>query len=422
MGFLAVGINHRTAPVSLRETVSFTPEQLIPALQDLRQLPGIEEAAVLSTCNRTEIYTNGKTDQGQVLEWLSNFHHTTPELLAEHSYSHISKEAVRHVMRVASGLDSLVLGEPQILGQMKSAYAVAQEAGTAHGLLGRMFQSVFTAAKNVRTSTAIGENPVSVAFAAVSLSKQIFSNLRSNTALLIGAGETIELVARHLKDQGIGKIIIANRTLERALRLADIFDGEAILLADIPEALHRADIVIASTASQLPILGKGAVERALKRRRHNPMFMVDIAVPRDIEPEVGDLADIYLYTVDDLRQVIEDNVRNRQEAAQEAEKLIEIGADNFLAQLRSLDAVDAVRAYRSQAETIQAQELSKALRMLESGRPPEQVLQQLARGLTNKLIHSPCVQLRQAGSKGQTDKIDWARELLELNLTVDEPA
>ncbi|MCL6270340.1 glutamyl-tRNA reductase [Sansalvadorimonas sp. 2012CJ34-2] len=421
MGFLAVGINHRTAPVSLRETVSFTPEQLIPALRDLHQLGGIQEAAILSTCNRTEIYSNGQTEPDRILEWLSAFHHTESELLLDHSYCHSSRDAVRHMMRVASGLDSLVLGEPQILGQMKSAYAVAQEAGTTHGLLGRMFQSVFTTAKTVRTRTAIGENPVSVAFAAVSLSKQIFSNLSSNTALLIGAGETIELVARHLKDQGIGKLIIANRTLERALRLADMFNGEAILLSDIPESLHRADIIIASTASQLPILGKGAVERALKRRRHNPMFMVDIAVPRDIEPEVGDLADVYLYTVDDLRQVIEDNVRNRQEAALEAEKLIEAGADDFLARLRALDAVDAVRAYRSQAEAIQSQELDKALRMLESGRPPELVVQQLARGLTNKLIHSPCVQLRQAGSKGQTDKIDWARELLELDLPVDEP-
>ncbi len=420
MGFLAVGINHRTAPVSLRETVSFTPEQLIPALQDIRYLPGVEEAAILSTCNRTEIYSNGQTDPNLLLEWLSTFHRANPSQLSEHSYSHVDGEAIRHVMRVASGLDSLVLGEPQILGQMKSAYAVAQEAGTAHGLLGRMFQSVFTTAKNVRTSTAIGESPVSVAYAAVSLSKQIFSNLASNTALLIGAGETIELVARHLKDQGIGKIIIANRTLERAIRLADLFDGEAILLADMPDALHRADIIIASTASQLPILGKGAVERALKQRRHNPMFMVDIAVPRDIEPEVGDLADVYLYTVDDLRQVIEDNVRNRQEAAREAEKLINFGAEDFMARLRSLDAVDTVRAYRSQAEAIQAQEISKALRLLENGRPPEQVIQQLARGLTNKLIHSPCVQLRQAGSRGQSDKINWARELLELDLTADE--
>ena len=219
-------------------------------------------------------------------------------------------------------------------------YAVAQEAGTVHSSLNRMFQNVFTTAKNVRTHTTIGENPVSVAYAAVTLSRQIFSDLSTNTALLIGAGETIELVAQHLQD--IGKIIIANRTLERALRLADKFDGEAILLADIPEYLHRADIVIASTASQLPILGKGAVEKALKQRRHAPMFMVDIAVPRDIESQVGKLADVYLYTVDDLKAVIEDNVRSRQEAARR-ETIILRGADDFLAQLRSLDAVDIVR-------------------------------------------------------------------------------
>ncbi|WP_281645703.1 glutamyl-tRNA reductase [Parendozoicomonas sp. Alg238-R29] len=414
MGFLAVGINHRTAPVSLRETVSFTPEQLIPALQDIRQLPCVEEAAIISTCNRTEIYIQGTSESNSILKWLGEFHHTNPFEISEHAYNYQGVEAVRHIMRVASGLDSLVLGEPQILGQMKSAHAVALEAGSIHGLLGRMFQNVFTTAKRVRTHTTIGENPVSVAFAAVSLARQIFSNLQQNTALLIGAGETIDLVAQHLKEQGVGKIIIANRTLERALRLADKFSGEAILLADIPEYLHQADIIIASTASQLPILGKGAVERALKKRRHDPMFMVDIAVPRDIEPEVGRLADIYLYTVDDLREVIEDNVRSRQEAAVEAEKLVISGADEFLAHMRSLDSVEVVRSYRSQAESIQSQELAKAMRLLENGRPPEQVLQQLARGLTNKLIHAPCVQMRKAGSEGKTERLDWAKELLEL--------
>ncbi|MTI15533.1 glutamyl-tRNA reductase [Sansalvadorimonas verongulae] len=415
MGFLAVGINHRTAPVSLRETVSFTPEQLIPALQDIQQVSGVQEAAIISTCNRTELYIQGNASSEAVLAWLGAFHHTSATHIAEHAYSHHDVEAVRHIMRVASGLDSLVLGEPQILGQTKSAHAVAQEAGAIHGPLGRMFQHVFTTAKRVRTHTTIGENPVSVAFAAVSLSRQIFADLKENTALLIGAGETIELVAKHLKEQGIGKIIIANRTLERALRLADKYNGDAILLADIPEHLYQADILIASTASQLPILGKGAVERALKRRRHNPMFMVDIAVPRDIEPEVGKLADIYLYTVDDLREVIEDNVRSRQEAAIEAEKIVITGADEYFAHMRSLDAVEVVRSYRSRAENIQAQELAKAMRLLDNGRPPEQVLQLLARSLTNKLIHAPSVQMRKAGSEGKTEHLNWARELLELD-------
>ncbi len=415
MGFLAVGINHRTAPVSLRETVSFTPEQLIPALQAIQALEGVEESCILSTCNRTEIYLSGEIDPADLLQWLGTFHHADQQQLNEHSYCHTKVEAIRHVMRVSAGLDSLILGEPQILGQMKSAYAVAQEAGTVHSALNRMFQNVFTTAKSVRTHTTIGENPVSVAYAAVTLARQIFADLSTNTALLIGAGETIELVAQHLQDQGIGKIIIANRTLERALRLADKFSGEAILLADIPEYLRRADIVIASTASQLPILGKGAVEKALKQRRHAPMFMVDIAVPRDIESQVGKLADVYLYTVDDLKEVIEDNVRSRQEAALEAEKIILRGADEFLAHLRSLDAVDVVRAYRTQAEEIQAQEMAKALRQLENGKTPEQVLQQLARGLTNKLIHAPCVQLRKAGSEGKTERLDWARELLEID-------
>ena len=414
MGFLAVGINHRTAPVEVRERVSFLPGQLTPALQHLCQQPGIRQAAILSTCNRTELYVHGPAHADSLTEWLATFHRAVPEQLTCHIYSHRNARAVSHMMRVASGLDSMILGEPQIFGQMKAAYAAAQQAGTVRGPLDLLFQSVFATVKNVRSQTAIGENPVSVAFAAVCLARQIFSDLSRNTALLIGAGETIELVARHMKEQGVGRIVIANRTLSSALTLAEKLGGEAISLGDIPATLARADMVISSTASPLPLLGKGAVESALKERRHVPMFMVDLAVPKDIEPEVGQLADVYLYTVDELHNVIEDGRRNRQQAAHDAEKIIAEGTTAFFSRLHSTDAADSIRRYRQQATRIQTRELQKALRQLDSGHNPHVVVEQLARGLTNKLIHAPCVQLRHAGSRGEQEKILWAQEFLAL--------
>jgi glutamyl-tRNA reductase len=331
------------------------------------------------------------------------------------AYIHTDDEAVRHMMRVASGLDSMVLGEPQILGQMKSAFAVAREAGTLGPLLGRLFQATFSTAKTVRTDTAIGENPVSVAFAAVSLAKQIFADLHRSQALLIGAGETISLVARHLHDQGIKRIVVANRTLERASSLAEQFGAHAVLLSEIPDELVNSDIVISSTASQLPILGKGAVERALKQRKHKPIFMVDIAVPRDIEPEVGELDDVYLYTVDDLHEVIEENLKSRQGAAQAAEELVSVGARDFMQRLRELAAVDVLKAYRQQAERLRDDELNKALRLLANGSSPEEVLAQLARGLTNKLLHAPSVQLKKFSADGRVDALGVAQELFALD-------
>jgi glutamyl-tRNA reductase len=319
------------------------------------------------------------------------------------------------MMRVACGLDSMILGEPQILGQMKDAYASAREAGTLGPLLGRLFQATFSTAKTVRTDTRIGENPVSVAFAAVSLAKQIFSELPRSQALLIGAGETITLVARHLHEQGIRRIVVANRTLERASQLADEVGGQAVLLADIPEQLVNSDIVISSTASPLPILGKGAVERALKKRKHRPVFMVDIAVPRDIEPEVGELDDVYLYTVDDLHEVIAENLRSRQGAARAAEELVLTGVDEFMARLRERDSVDLLRGYRQRAEQLRDEELAKALRQLGNGIPAEDVLAQLARGLTNKLLHAPSVQLKKFSAAGRHDALAVAQELLDLD-------
>ena len=416
MAFLALGINHKTASVDVRERVAFTPEQLVEALQLLCRSTPSREAAILSTCNRSELYLEqGELAADDVLRWLADYHHLNIDELRACAYVHQDDSAVRHMMRVASGLDSMVLGEPQILGQMKSAYAVAREAGTIGPLLGRLFQATFSTAKTVRTDTAIGENPVSVAFAAVSLAKQIFADLHRSQALLIGAGETITLVARHLHDQGIKRIVVANRTLERASSLAEQFGAHAVLLADIPQELANSDIVISSTASQLPILGKGAVERALKQRKHKPIFMVDIAVPRDIEPEVGELDDVYLYTVDDLHEVIEENLKSRQGAAQAAEELVNAGAGDFMLRLRELAAVDVLKAYRQQAERLRDEELARAQRLLANGSSAEEVLAQLARGLTNKLLHAPSVQLKKISADGRFDALAVAQELFALD-------
>ncbi|WGL16447.1 glutamyl-tRNA reductase [Microbulbifer bruguierae] len=412
MPILALGINHDSAPVAVRERVAFAPEVMPSALAEAREALGCQELAILSTCNRTEIYADSTAES--VLRWVSEYHSVPLEQLAGCHYQYTDETAVRHMMRVACGLDSLVLGEPQILGQMKSAYAVARESGSVGSTLHNVFQQVFSVAKKVRTETAIGENPVSVAFAAVSLASRIFTDLGQQTALLIGAGETIELVARHLLDKGVKQLIVANRTLQRAQSLAENFNAEPILLADIPEYLSRADIVISSTASQLPILGKGAVETALKQRRHRPMFMVDIAVPRDIEAQVGKLDDVYLYTVDDLRGVIDEGKRLREKAAEAADEIVDRAAQGFMREQRSLQSVDSIRSYRQQAQSISKDELEKALIQLRSGGDPEQLLEQMARSLTNKLIHAPTVALRQATADGDLERLRIAREIIGL--------
>ncbi|WP_252178966.1 glutamyl-tRNA reductase [Endozoicomonas sp. 4G] len=421
MGYLTAGINHKTAPVALREQVAFSPEQLPEALQDARHFMHTNEVAILSTCNRTELYCASNADYHKALEWLTGYHNLDQKLLSQHSYIHHDKAAVRHMMRVACGLDSMVLGEPQILGQLKSAYAQAQEAGTIGSLLSRLFQYCFTTAKQVRTNTAIGRQPVSIAYAATTLAQRIFADLSENTALLIGAGETIELVARHLHQQGLKDIIVANRTMGRAKLLADKFNGKPALLSDIPHLLPAADIVVSSTASPVPVLGKGTVERAIKKRKHRPIFMVDIAVPRDIEPEVTELPDIYLYTVDDLHGVIQDNMQQRQNAAKEAELLIETGAFEFMSRLRSLDAVSVLRSYRQNTEALRDRELEKAILSLANGIPAEQVLNQFARSLTNKLMHTPSVALKKAAAQGQSNQLEWAEELLGIHRRYEDP-
>ena len=415
MSLLALGLNHKTAPIEVRERITFGPDILAGALRGLSELTEVDEVAILSTCNRTEIYCKIKENGHEaVCNWLAQFHGIDSNRFSPYLYSHFDTDAIRHLLRVACGLDSLVLGEPQILGQVKQAFQSATTAGTIQKLLGKMFQHTFSVAKQIRTDTAIGNSPVSVAFAAVSLARQIFSDLSDQTALLIGAGETIELAARHLHQHGVGRIIVANRTIERAHTLAMQFDGFAISLTEMSSHLAEADIIIASTASPLPVLGKGAVESALKLRKHRPMFMVDIAVPRDIEAEVGDLNDVYLYTVDDLEEVIDENRRSRQEAAAQAEEIVDLNVDEFLAWLRSLDAVELINDYRSQAESVRDEVLKKAFQQLNKGKSPEEALNFLARTLTNKLLHTPSSQLRQAGSEGQTELLEAANTLFQL--------
>ncbi|ABD82507.1 glutamyl-tRNA reductase [Saccharophagus degradans] len=414
MTLIALGINHNTASLDVREKVAFSSTQIESALRAAIAGAGLSEVAILSTCNRTELYAYGSSQANSLIQWLAEYKQVNVAELEQSHYLYTASEAASHMMKVASGLDSLVLGEPQILGQMKSAYAVAREAGVLGGHLHDVFQRVFSVAKRVRSETAIGENPVSVAYAAVSLAQQIFSDLKQDTALLIGAGETIELVARHLAEQGIKKLIVANRTLGNARSLAEQFGAEAILLADIPEHLHRADIVISSTASQLPLLGKGAVEQALKRRRHKPMFMVDIAVPRDIEAQVGDLADVYLYTVDDLKEVIDENMRSRQQAAKIAEEIIVEGLLHYEREQRALTSVDTIKALRQTMDALREQELEKSRKALEAGADPAQVLEQLARSLTNKFLHTPSTQLKQAGADGEQDMLRTVRTLFSL--------
>ncbi len=432
MALVLVGINHHTATIKLREKVAFPPEIVGGALAEIHALPAIEEAVIVSTCNRTEIYL-GFIDvdsesmgalsrnrlladrQTAVLKWLATFHALETDDLQECSYCFADEDVVRHLMAVSCGLDSMVLGEPQILGQIKSAYSVSKDRNVVGQSLGRAFQEAFSIAKEVRTDTAIGENPVSVAYAAVTLAERIFSDLPGLGVLLIGAGRTIELVVKHLLDKGVSKIVVANRTLDNALEIANKFDAHGVLLSDIPEQLANADIVVSSTNSQLPLLGKGAVERALKQRRHKPMLLVDLAVPRDIEAEVAEIADAYLYNIDDIGEVIEDSVKSRAEAAAQAESIIERGVEEYLKQLRSLNVVGTLRAFRDKAESIREQELERARKALEKGRSADAVISALAQSITQKLIHSPSVQMKKASAEGRDDLLKLTAELYELN-------
>ncbi|OAN18705.1 glutamyl-tRNA reductase [Photobacterium jeanii] len=416
MTLLALGINHNTATVDLREKVAFSPEKLTAALHELGDHPEVTSGVIISTCNRTELYCDvTQAGPGILIDWLSQFHQLSADEIMPSLYFHEEQAAVRHLMRVACGLDSLVLGEPQILGQVKQSYSDAAEHQAVHGMLEKLFHKTFTVAKRVRTETDIGGNAVSVAFAACTLAKQIFESMSEATVLLVGAGETIELVARHLVEQGCNNLIVANRTKERAEGLSKEFGAEVIGLPDIPDHLHRADIVISSTASPLPIIGKGMVEKAIKTRRHQPMLLVDIAVPRDIEAEVGDINDVYLYTVDDLQTIVNRNREQRKVAAIQAEAIVSEESAAFMSWLRSLEAVDSIRQYRCHADEIKHDLVNRSLQLLANGTSPEKVLVELSNKLTNKLIHAPTRAMQQAAHQGEPEKLAVIRESLGLD-------
>jgi glutamyl-tRNA reductase len=404
MPIVALGLNHQTAPLALREQVAFAPESVTDALAALKASAGVHEAAILSTCNRTELYC--AVDEGSEnvpAEWLHRFFGLADRKLESYLYRHAEADAVRHLFRVATGLDSMVLGEPQILGQVKSAYQLAVQAHSLDSSLNRLFQNTFAVAKRARTETRIGASPVSVAFAAVRLASRIFADLRKATVLLIGAGDTIELAARHLIDAGVHRLLVANRTLANAQSLAESYGARAMTLAEIPAHLADADIVIASTASRQPVLGLAQVKAALKARKHRPMFMLDLAVPRDIAEEVAQLEDVYLYTVDDVGKVIDESMRSRQEAALEAEAIIDLQVAHFMAWRRALDHQRPLRLLRSNGEAQRDAVLERARQLLRNGQTPEEALQYLANTLTNKLLHAPSSRLRDAALRGDAD-------------------
>jgi glutamyl-tRNA reductase len=382
-----LGLNHQTAPLAVRERVVFHVERLQEALGELKR--GLaREAAILSTCNRTELYVSGEKPD-ELAQWLAQYHHFGSGDLQQYLYTLPNEQAVRHAFRVASGLDSMVLGEPQILGQMKEAARAAESAGTLGSVLHRLFQRSFAVAKEVRSTTSIGAASVSMAAAAVKLAARIFPSLKDQSVLFIGAGEMIELAATHFAAQAPARIAVANRTIERAQRLAHRFNAQAIELRSLAGHLHEFDIVVSCTASSLPILGKGLVERALRTRRRRPMFMVDLAVPRDIEPEAAELDDVFLYTIDDLSGIVSANLDSRRSALEQAEAIIDSQVGQFMQWMRLREGVPLIRALREEADAARRLELERALKALARGEDPAKVLEALSQTLTNKLLHGP---------------------------------
>ncbi|MGH8177638.1 MAG: glutamyl-tRNA reductase [Steroidobacter sp.] len=419
MPLVVIGINHRTAPVDVREKVVFAGEELPDALRELTGLAGVRESLIVSTCNRTELYC--LTDEGEepLVRWLADWHG-----LATHHIDHDGvlyrlqgTPAIRHLFCVACGLDSMVLGEPQILGQLKDAYRAAFEQKATGPYLNRLMQTAFSVAKRVRTHTRIGANAVSVASAAVALARTVFERFSDHTALLVGAGETIALAARHLHANGLRRMIVANRSLDHAQELAAEFNGFAIGLDAIAAHLPEADIVISSTASPTPVITYDAVRAAVRARKRKPIFMVDIAVPRDIEPEVAQLEDIYLFTIDDLQNVVNENMESRREAANDAHEMLATEIAHFEQQLKSLEAAPAIRQLRKDAEAVRTHTLEQARRMLAAGREPQEVIEFLATTLTNRLMHTPSQRLRDAAERGDAPLLDAARTLFAADRT-----
>jgi glutamyl-tRNA reductase len=412
MQLYVIGVNHTTAPIQIREHVAFDSEHLGSALHELT-LDGASEAAILSTCNRTELYCS-TDDPQKVLDWLSQYHHLEKDAIAPYIYTLPNDEAVKHAFRVASGLDSMVLGEPQILGQFKQSVKIAQDAGTLGTLLHKLFQRTFEVAKEVRTNTDIGANSISMAAAAVKLAQRIFGDISEQKVLFIGAGEMIELCADHFAAQKPKSMTIANRTIERGSNLAQKINGHAILLNDLPAHFAEFDIVVTSTASQLPIIGLGMVETAIKARRHRPIFMVDLAVPRDIEHEVAELDDVFLYTVDDLSQVVSDGIENRQIAAIEAESIVANRVEHFMQWFKKRDAVPTIKALRDQFDALRKVETEKALKQLQKGESPEKVLEALSIALSNKFLHAPSHALNQSHGEEHAKLEDTLKQLYQI--------
>ena len=408
----ACGINHRTAPLSLREQFVFTHNDLTDALGHLLHHAMVNEAAILSTCNRTEIYCHAPQPD-RIMQWLSSAKALPYQQLEKHLYCHQHNHAVEHVMRVASGLDSMVLGESQILAQMKQSLCIAKKVGALGNRLQRLFQYSFSASKHIRTHTAIGTYSVSVPAIAVTLAKRIFSNLHERQALLIGAGDMIEQAAHHLSEQGVKRFIIANRTFTKATLLSHRYPNAIPLeLRNLPDVLPQADMIVSATSSPLPILGKGAIESALKKRKYRPMLLLDLAVPRDIESETAQLNNVYLYTIDDLQTISDNHLKKRQHAAQQATSIIEKETAHFMEWYRTLPTTPIVCAYRETAHEIRDRELNKQLKALELGNDPKTVLQQLAYQLTNKLVHAPTIHIKEHADDSET--LSLARQLFEL--------
>ena len=413
MSLYALGLNHSTAPLSVRETVAFQMDALGPALRELIGIPKVKEAAILSTCNRTEVYFHGSQPE-PVMEWLETFHRVPKASLSPYLYTLPQDRAVAHAFRVASGLDSMVLGEPQILGQMKQAVKTAEAAGSLGLVLNRLFQRTFAVAKDVRTNTDIGSASISMAAASVKLAERIFPSLAEQRVLLIGAGEMIDLAATHFAARKPKSITVANRTRERGAQLASRFAADALTLNELPERLAQFDIIVTSTASSLPILGKGLLERAIKARRHTPMFIVDLAVPRDVEPEAAELDDVFLYSVDDLANIVKDNLQIRKESVLQAEAMIATQAESFVRWLEGRTVVPTITALQGHHDALRAAELERARRMLAVGTPPAEVLELLARGLTNKFLHAPTQALNKAGEAERAELVAMFEKIYQL--------
>ncbi len=417
MAILAHGINYRTAAIDLRDRVAFPEDTLGSALMAVtHSVPSVTEGVILSTCNRTEVYCAiDPADENRLSHWLAQHRAVSMDEMQSAVYSHWDQDAARHLIRVAAGLDSQVLGEPQIMGQVKSAFELARNLGTLGKDLDLLYRVALNTAKRVRTDTEIGRNPVSVAYAAVAMAKRIFTNLGRKAALLIGAGDTIQQVAEHLSKQGIGTLAIANRTIANAEQLAARYQATAMQLTDIAPALRNYDIVITSTGSSLPVVGKGAVEAAIRERRHKPMFLVDIAIPRDIEPEVAELPDVFLYSIDDLTDIIQENLQQRRSAADSAQGLVDEGACRYTQDRRAQQGQRMLRQLRENAEDVQLAELEKARRALDRGGDADEIITALAKALSNKLMHRPTVAIRQASAEGRMDLLDILKSLYKLD-------